>query len=113
MAGNIELIAACGLYCGQCNRYLKKSCPGCKQNKKATWCKVRSCCNEKRISSWADCTEFKDLKDCKKFNNWISKIFGAIFNSDRAACILRIKEAGYTRFAAEMDANKRQTIKKR
>ena len=33
-------IAACGLYCGACRKFLAEKCPGCKPNKKATWCKI-------------------------------------------------------------------------
>ena len=38
-----ELIAACGLYCGACRKYLAERCPGCRLNEKAAWCKIRSC----------------------------------------------------------------------
>lgn len=38
-----ELIAACGLYCGACRKYLAEKCPGCRLNEKAAWCKIRSC----------------------------------------------------------------------
>ena len=51
--------------------------------------------------------------ECKKFNNFISKAFGFIFNSDRAACIARIKEIGSEGFAIEMANNRMQTIKRR
>jgi hypothetical protein len=49
---------------------------------------------------------------CKKYNNFISKAFGYIFNSDRSACINRIKEIGYDDFAIDMANSKRQTIKR-
>ena len=106
-----NLIACCGLYCGACSSYLKEKCAGCKENVKATWCKVRQCCLENNYSSCADCQKMES-KECKKFNNFISKIFGFIFCSDRPACICRIKEIGYERFAMEMAAGKTQTIKR-
>ncbi len=107
-----NLIAFCGLYCGSCRSFLKGTCPGCRDNVKAAWCKVRSCCMENNLQSCADCTTIA-LMECKKFNNFMSKAFGFIFNSDRAACITRIKEIGYEGFAIEMANNKMQTIKRK
>ncbi len=107
-----NLIAYCGLYCGACHSYLNGKCAGCKENFKATWCKVRQCCIENNYLSCADC-QMMELNDCKKYNNMISKIFGLIFRSDRAACVQRIKEIGYEDFALEMATNKQQTIKRK
>ena len=107
-----SLVAYCGLYCGSCKKYLTEKCPGCHQNDKATWCKIRSCCMERGYASCADCTEFSDPMACKKFNNFISKIFAMIFKSDRAACIAKIRETGYEGFAAFMAENKLQSIRK-
>ena len=104
-----NLIAYCGLYCGACRSYVSGKCPGCKENVKATWCKVRTCGMENNFQSCADCTSIS-LKDCKKYNSFISKAFGFVFNSDRAACIERIKVLGYDGFAVEMAASKKQTI---
>ena len=68
-----KLIAYCGLYCGACKKFLKEKCPGCQKNVKASWCKLRTCCIEHSYSSCADCQLVENLKDCKKFNNIISK----------------------------------------
>jgi hypothetical protein len=46
------------------------------------------------------------------FNNWISKLFGVIFRSDRAACVRQIRGIGLEAHAADMAGKKRQTIKK-
>jgi hypothetical protein len=107
-----SLVAFCGLYCGTCKKYLSGSCPGCHDNEKASWCKVRSCCIEHGYSSCADCTEFTNPMDCKKFNNFFSKLFAIIFKSDRAACIAKIKESGYEDYAGFMASNKLQSIRK-
>lgn len=107
-----NLIAYCGLYCGACKAYLKGKCPGCRENTKATWCKVRSCGIENNIHSCADCTSI-ELMECKKFNNWISKAIGFMMNSDRPACINRIKETSPDAFAEEMAASKRHSIKRK
>jgi len=107
-----NLIAFCGLYCGACRSYLAGKCPGCKENVKASWCKIRQCCMENNIQSCADC-KMIELSQCKKYNNFISKAFGFIFNSDRSACISRIKIVGYDGFALEMANAKKQTIKRK
>jgi hypothetical protein len=112
IAADAKLVARCGLYCGACRAYLKEKCAGCLENHKATWCKVRTCCTDNKFASCADCQEFQDPMSCKKFNNIISKVFGFIFRSDRAACICQIRRLGIEGHAADMAKNKRQTIKK-
>ena len=107
-----NLIAFCGLYCGACRSYANGKCPGCRDNVKASWCKVRQCCMEHKFQSCADCTSI-ELMDCRKYNNFISKVFGIVFNSDRSACIARIRELGYDDFAVEMAHTKTQTIKRK
>jgi len=104
-----NLVAFCGLYCGACGSFLKGKCPGCRENAKATWCTVRTCCMENGWSTCAGCTKMA-LKDCKKFNNFISKFIGLVFNSDRAACIENIKEKGVEAFAQEMTASRKQSL---
>jgi hypothetical protein len=112
MVADPHLVAFCGLYCGACKRYLNEKCPGCHDNVKASWCKVRTCCLGHEYSSCADCKEFNNPNDCKKFNNFISKIFGFIFKSNRAACIDQIKEIGITAHAGKMSELKLQSIRK-
>ncbi len=106
-----KLVAYCGLYCGVCEAYLKEKCPGCHDNEKARWCKVRACCLEAGYSSCADCREFLDPKDCRKFHNFISRIIGFVLRSDRGACIAQIRQKGIESHAMEMAASRRQTIK--
>ncbi len=99
---DIGLIGHCGLYCGACKAYLKEKCSGCRENEKASWCRVRSCCTERSISTCAQCNEYPDPNDCNKFNNFISRVFGFIFRSDRAACIHKIRESGPVGYAKTM-----------
>jgi hypothetical protein len=106
------LVACCGLYCGACGKYLKETCDGCAKNAKATWCKVRSCCQGKGIASCADCKEFADVSKCKKFNNVFSKLFGLVFGSDRKACVDLIGKEGYGDYAKLMAADRAHSIKK-
>ena len=104
-----NLVAYCGLYCGACRSFLNGKCPGCKENHKASWCTIRKCCMDNNFRTCADCQLMK-LDECKKFNNFISRVIGFIFNSDRTACIHRIKEGGIDVFAEEMKISKRQSI---
>jgi hypothetical protein len=107
-----SLVAACGLYCGACNAYLKGRCPGCRENVKAGWCSVRTCCKEHEYSNCAACGEFKDPRECGKFNNFISKIFALVFRSDRVACIRMIREKGVEAYASHMAREGRQSLKR-
>jgi Protein of unknown function (DUF3795) len=109
---NAGLVANCGLYCGACKSFLDEKCKGCHENSKATWCKVRSCCMEKQITSCAECAEFADPRACGKFNNFMSKLFGLVFKSDRAACIAQIKRLGLEGHAKAMAEKGSQTIKR-
>lgn len=104
------LVARCGLYCGACTSYLKGRCPGCHQNTKATWCKVRACCNEHGWATCAACSEHPDPKTCPKFHNVVSRIIGFVLRSDRSACIERIRVLGVGDYAAEMAARGARTL---
>jgi len=107
-----NLVAYCGLYCGACRAYLKGRCPGCHENQKATWCKIRSCCSQDKLSSCADCKQFSNPNECKKFNNFIARLFAFFLRSDRSACIQQIRELGIQGHADDMTKRRRQTIKK-
>jgi len=113
METNLQLLSYCGLYCGACPSYKKAKCPGCAANEKAKWCKIRTCNIMKGISSCAECDEFAEVNDCKKFNNFISKAFGFFFNSDRRKGILYIKSQGTEAFASHMIKIDRVSLKKR
>ena len=103
-------IAACGLYCGACKKYRMGKCPGCHENEKASWCKIRKCCIEKGFHTCAECE--MDVKDCRLHNNLIGKFFAFVFRSDRPACIRYIRKNGEQAFAEEMTKRGEQTIKK-
>jgi hypothetical protein len=105
-----NLVARCGLYCGACGKYLRGKCPGCAKNEKATWCAIRKCTAEHSWATCAECTEYSKVNECGKYNNFIAKVFGLIFRSNRAACIERIKAVGLDGFAVEMAAAKRQSL---
>ena len=107
------LVAYCGLYCGACPSYVKERCPGCHENTKASWCKVRSCCAENGYASCASCSMYSDPNDCKLFNNFISKTIGFFLNSNRQACVLHIRKAGLDGHAALMAERKSHTMPRR
>ena len=110
--GNVKLLGRCGLYCGQCGAYRKGRCPGCSENAKASWCKVRTCTGEREYATCAECTDFEDPSNCRKYNTFISRLFGFFFRSDRTACIRRIRQVGPQEFANEMAAAGRQSIRR-
>lgn len=107
-----SLVAYCGLYCGACGSYRKGKCPGCAQNEKAKWCKVRTCCIESKYASCADCAQMADIMACRKFNNPVARLFALFFRSDRPACIRAIREQGREAYARDMAGKKTMTIKR-
>jgi hypothetical protein len=96
------VLAYCGLVCSDCGAYLKNKCKGCHSDKPMNrGCKVKPCAMEKNCTTCGDCGDFTDLKECKKLNNWISKIFGLIFRSDRIGNLYRIREIGIEKLKEE------------
>ena len=96
------IVAYCGLKCSDCGAYKKGRCKGCHSEKPMNKnCKIKVCTIEKNILTCAECTEFTDLKDCKKLNNFISKIFALIFKSDRLGKLNHIKEIGLENYKQE------------
>ena len=110
--GDPKLVAFCGLYCGECGQYKRGKCLGCAENEKAGWCKIRTCCQENGYTTCAACTQFANIRDCRKFDNFMSRVFGLIFRSDRPANIARIQELGVDAYANEMAARGRQSIRR-
>lgn len=109
----IELVSPCGIYCGECPRYKKGKCPGCKELETATWCKVRTCTKERGYHTCAECSEYDDVQACGKFNNFFAKFFAFIFKSDRKASLQRISEIGVEEYILEMERLQIPVIKKR
>jgi len=109
---NPDLVAYCGLYCGACRSYLREKCPGCHENEKAKWCKIRVRCIDNQYLSCADCKQYDSPKDCKMFGNIMAKLFSLFFRSDRPAGIRQIKELGIQGHADNMTETRRQSIKK-
>jgi len=110
-----RLIGCCGLYCAACGSYQSGACPGCSSADKKSkgWCKVRHCCHKQDYSTCADCAVYDDPANCTIFSNVISEIIGMFLNTDRRACILRIRKVGREDYATEMTIKKRQSIPRR
>lgn len=104
-------IAYCGLFCGECGKFKNNKCPGCYANEKAKWCKIRSCCITHNYQSCTECTLIL-VKECEKYNNFISKVIGFVTKTDRSKCLNRIETIGYEAFAKEMACKKAMSIKK-
>ena len=111
VVADTSLVARCGLFCGACKRYLKGGCPGCTENMKATWCKIRTCCLEHEYASCADCKDYDDPNDCRKFNTFLARVFGFVLRSNRQACIMQIKKDGIDTYVQTMAANRAVTLR--
>ena len=96
------VLAYCGLVCSQCGAFTKGRCQGCHSEKPMNLhCKVKPCAQQRNYTTCSECTDFENLKDCKKLNNFISKIFGFVFHSDRIGNLNRIRGAGIENFKEE------------
>ena len=93
------IVAYCGLICSECGAFKKGRCKGCFGEKPMNKnCKIKRCNVEKKYSTCADCTEFANIKDCKKLNNFISKIFHFLFKSNRLENLEKIRKDGLEKF---------------
>ena len=102
-------VARCGLVCSTCGAFRRGRCGGCHSDKPMfVCCPVKACAVEKGCATCADCTDFTDLKACRKLNNFISRIFGLIFRSDRIGGLYRIREIGLDAFKSERQASNRK-----
>ena len=65
-------------------------------------CPVKKCNIERGYSTCAECAEYEDLRKCKNLNNWISKIFGFIFRTNKLRNLERIRKIGLEKFKEEV-----------
>lgn len=107
-----DLIAYCGLYCGNCKQFAKGKCPGCRKNEKATWCKIRKCGIEAGYFTCADCTMENGVQNCKKYNTFISRLIELFFRTDRSRCISAIKLKGNNAFISLMEESGKMSLPK-
>ncbi len=62
---------------------------------------MKACAMERRYTTCAECTDFQNLKKCKKLYNIVSRFFGFIFHTDRIGNLNRIREEGIEKFKEE------------
>ncbi|MFC1509260.1 DUF3795 domain-containing protein [Candidatus Omnitrophota bacterium] len=97
-----SIVAYCGLVCSNCGMYLKGKCTGCHSDRPMNRnCKMKACAIERDYLTCADCTDFENLKECKKLNNLVSKFFGFVFRTNRIGNLHRIREVGMEAFTEE------------
>lgn len=93
------IIACCGLCCSNCGMYKKEKCQGCHSDKPMNRnCKMKACAMGHGYATCAECTDFQNLKECKKLYNIISRFFGFIFHTDRIGNLNRIRKIGLDKF---------------
>ena len=112
MESNSSLVAACGLFCGACHRYIKGNCPGCRKNEKATWCKVRKCTTWHGYTTCAECTSYENVNDCSSFNTFFARVIALFFRSDRPASLRYLAKVGLEQYSQEMETFGQVVIKK-
>jgi hypothetical protein len=96
------IIAHCGLVCSKCGSFKKGRCHGCHSEKPMFKnCPIKKCNIDGNLATCSDCADFEDLKKCKKLNNFISKIFGLLFGTNRIGNLVRIREIGPDVFKKE------------
>ena len=100
----VRLVAYCGLYCGSCGSYRRGRCKGCLDGGGYSSCKVRASCIERGHRTCAECDE---CPDCRILDNFISKVFGFVFRTNRKANLRAIKEKDIEAWAEEMAAGTR------
>jgi len=97
---NKNLIAPCGLYCGECSGFQDGLCEGCLSRKglclKYTKiCNIYSCCVDERKLSF--CSECKDFP-CKKFTKFFNT---PVWYNEVTDNLKRIKKIGAEKFLKE------------
>ena len=100
-----QLVAYCGLYCGNCGSYKKGKCKTCKDGGGFTRCQVRKCCVELNYQTCAACEK---LKNCRTLDNFISKFFAFIFRSNRKGNLREIREIGLEKWVEEHNSSIKQ-----
>lgn len=99
------IVACCGLVCSNCGAYKRDKCKGCHSDKPLfASCPVKACATFRQFSTCAECTPYHDLTQCGKLHNYISRLFGWVFGTNRIGNLCRIREIGLEAFKAEKQA---------
>ncbi len=95
-----NLVAPCGLYCGECTAFLDGKCGGCRSNKGLSkeyrkYCKIYRCSSSKNLKICLECKEFP----CKLFDFFkAERLEESSWFLDVWSNMKQIKEMGLTDF---------------
>ncbi len=95
-----NLVAPCGLYCGECTAFLNRKCGGCRANKGLSkkyrkYCQIYDCLHNKKLKICLECREFP----CKFFDFFrAEKLEESSWFLDVWGNMKQIKEVGLTNF---------------
>lgn len=96
------IVARCGLVCSNCGMFRTGKCAGCpSETPMFKNCPVKACAILHEHDTCAQCTQFGELKECRKLHNFISRAFGFVFRTDRIGNLVRIREVGLDAFREE------------
>lgn len=103
------IVARCGLVCSHCGAHRRGKCRGCHSDRPMfANCPVKACATFHECTTCADCTRYSDLRLCTKLNNFISKIFGFLFRTDRIGNLEQIRQIGLEAFKTQRAASGRK-----
>ena len=103
----MESLAPCGLFCGNCGSLKRGRCKGCQVEPGFKRCPVRLCAVEKKITTCAECADFKaprDFRECRKIHNPISRVISFFTGSSRPAALALLRDKGLVAYLAEQQA---------
>jgi hypothetical protein len=95
-----NLVAPCGLYCGECTAFLNGKCKGCRSNRGLSreyrkYCKIYGCAEKKNVRICIECDKFP----CKFFNFFAAeKLEESSWFLDIWANMKQIQEIGLANF---------------
>ena len=95
-----NLVAPCGLYCGECTAFFNRKWGGCRSNKGLStkyrkYCQIYGCLHNKNLKICLECKEFP----CKFFDFFKSeKLEESSWFLDVWGNMKQIKEVGLTNF---------------
>ncbi|MEM3090875.1 MAG: DUF3795 domain-containing protein, partial [Candidatus Bathyarchaeia archaeon] len=95
-----NIVAPCGLYCGECTGLLDGECGGCRSNKGLSskyqkYCKIYKCATSKNLKICLDCESFP----CKFFDFFKAETLeSSAWFLDILCNMKRVKEHGISKF---------------
>jgi len=95
-----NLVAPCGLYCGECTAFLSEECLGCRSDlglskEYRKYCKIYQCSSDKNLKTCLECKDFP----CKIFDFFkAEKLEDSSWFLDVWSNMKQIEEIGLTNF---------------